>query len=88
MKVARTCRAEEASVKLCFFVKVLKARGLKVAGGRITGSIVDFAGAGAGLKGRIGWTGVAKPGEEEGIGLSGAGVGGDLKIGAARDFSD
>jgi hypothetical protein len=68
-------------------VKVLKARGRKVAGGRITGSILVFVGIAAALKGRIGCTGVANPGEEEGIGFRGAGVGGGLNIGAARGFS-
>lgn len=52
------------------------------------GSIVAFGGIAAALKGRIGCTGVPNPGEEEGIGLSDAGVGGGLKIRAARGFSD
>jgi hypothetical protein len=73
------------SVKLCFLVKVRKARGLKVAGGSNTGRILGFD-RGAMWKGRIGCTGVAKAGEDEGIELRGAGVGGGLNIGIAREF--
>lgn len=88
MKVASTCNAEEVSVKLCFLVNVRKARGRKVAGGRIIGSILAFAGAFSTLKGRMGWTGVANAGLEEGIGFNGAGVGGSLNMEAALILSD
>jgi len=67
-------------------VKVLKARGRSVAGGSIIGSILAFVVAAAALKGLIGCTGVAKAGEEDGIGFGGAGVAGNLKIGAAFGF--
>lgn len=87
MNVARTCNAEEVSVRLCFLVKVRKAKGRKVAGGRRTGRILAFAAAVVTLKGRMGWTGVPKAGDEDGIGFKGAGVGGGLNIGAARGFS-
>jgi hypothetical protein len=87
MNVAKTCRAEEVRVKLCFLVKVLKARGLKVAGGRRIGSILAFTAAAAGLKLLIGSAGVPNAGDDEGIGFDGAGVGGGLNIGAARGFS-
>lgn len=76
------------SVRLCFFVKVLNAKGRRVAGGRIIGRMLALFGIAAALKGRTGCTGVANPGEEEGIGLIGAGVGGGLKMGAALGFSD
>ena len=66
-------------------MKVLKARGRKVAGGSRIGRILAFAGMAAALKGRMGWTGVANAGDEEGIGFNGAaGVLGTLKMGAAR----
>jgi len=87
MKVARTCRAGVVSVKLYFLVKVRKASGLNVGAGRIIGSMLAFIGIAAALKGRIGCTGVANAGDEEGIGFNGAGVGGGLNIGAARGFS-
>jgi hypothetical protein len=87
MNVARTCNAEEVSVKLCFLVKVRKARGRKVAGGRSTGRMLVFGAAVVTLKGRIGCTGVPNAGDEEGIGFDGAGVGCGLNIGAARGFS-
>ena len=69
MKVAKSCKAEEVSVKLYFFVKVRKARGRNVAGGRRMGSMLPLVGTEATLKGRIGCAGVAKAGEEEGIGF-------------------
>jgi hypothetical protein len=75
------------SVKLCFLVKVLKAKGRKVAEGRIIGSMLAFVGIAAALKERIGCTGVANAGEEDGIGFSGAGVGGGLNTGAAIGFT-
>ena len=87
MNVAKTCNADEVSVKLCFLVKVRKARGRNVAGGRRTGSMLAFAAAAVTLKGRMGWIGVPNAGDEEGIGFNGAGVGGGLNIGAARGFS-
>ena len=87
MKVAKTWSADEVRVKLCFLVNVLKAKGRKVAGGSRIGSILAFAGAPAGLKFRIGCTGVANAGDDDGIGFNGAGVGGGLNIGAARGFS-
>lgn len=74
-------------VKLCFFVNVRNANGRRVAGGSIIGSMLALAGAGPGLKGLIGYAGVPKAGEEDGIGLNGPGVFGALKFGAARAFS-
>lgn len=85
--MAKTCKADDVRVRLCFFVKVRKARGRKVAGGRRIGSILPLVGTAAALNGRIGCAGVAKAGDEEGIGFAGAGVGGGLKMGAARGFS-
>lgn len=87
--VARACRADEVSVKLCFFVKVRKARGRNVAGGRIIGSAPALLEVDTGSEDGIGWRGVAKAGEEEGISLTGAGVGvgGGLNTGAARGSS-
>jgi len=73
-------------VRLYFLVKVLKARGRSVAGGSIIGSILALTGAATALKGLIGCTGVAKAGEEDGIGFSGAGVAGTLNMGAAFGF--
>jgi hypothetical protein len=87
MNVAKICSAEEVRVKLCFLVNVLKARGRKVAGGRRIGSILALTGAPAGLKGFMGYAGVPKAGDDEGIGFKGAGVGGGLNIEAARGFS-
>jgi hypothetical protein len=87
MNVAKTCRAEEVSVKLCFLVNVLKARGRKVAGGRRIGSILAFTAAPAGLNCLMGYAGVPNAGDDEGIGFNGAGVGGGLNMGAARGFS-
>ncbi|TGO46023.1 hypothetical protein BOTNAR_0619g00050 [Botryotinia narcissicola] len=88
IKVANTCNADDVNVKLCFFVKVRKASGLKVAGGRRIGRILAFGiGAPAGLKGRIGCTGVANAGDDEGIGFEFvAGVAGGLKSGGSFDF--
>jgi hypothetical protein len=51
------------------------------------GSMLAFCGIAAALKDRIGCTGVANAGDDEGIGLSGAGVGGGLNVGAALGFS-
>lgn len=69
-------------------MKVRKANGLKVAGGRRIGRILAFGiGAAVGLKGRIGCTGVANAGDDEGIGFEFvAGVAGGLKSGGAFDF--
>ncbi len=50
------------------------------------GSTLGFD-IGAAVKGRMGWTGVANAGEEEGMVLWGAGVGGGRNIGAARGIS-
>jgi hypothetical protein len=74
-------------VKLCFLVKVRKAKGRNVAGGRRTGSMLAFAAAVVTLNGRIGCTGVPNAGDDEGIGFNGAGVGGGLNMGAALGFS-
>ena len=87
IKVARTCKADAVSVKLCFLVKMRKARGRRVAAGRSTGRMLAFTPAVGAIKGRIGCTGVPKAGEEEGIGIKGTGRGGGLKIDAARGFS-
>ena len=54
----------------CFLVKVRKASGRRVAGGRMMGRTTDLEGTG-GLKGLSGCAGVAKAGEEEGIPLEG-----------------
>ena len=78
-KVANAWRADEVRVRLCFLVKVRKARGRSVAGGRRMGRTVDLAaGRSAGgariavvLRGSMGWTGVPKAGEDEGTGLAG-----------------
>lgn len=86
MNVARTCKAEDVSVRLCFFVKVRNASGLRVAGGSNMGRMLGFDREGR-LKGRTGCTGVANPGDEEGIGLWGVGVGGTLKRDAVRGSS-
>lgn len=52
------------------------------------GKILTFGmGIGAALNDRMGCTGVAKAGDDEGIGFGlAAGVAGGLKIGAAFDF--
>ena len=54
MNVARTCNAEEVSVKLCFLVKVRKARGRNVAGGSRIGNMLPLAAGAVTLNGRIG----------------------------------
>ena len=64
IKSASDCNACEVRVRLCFFVKILNASGLRVAGGRRIGRIVGTRGCGTLL--RIGWTGVPKAGEDEG----------------------
>lgn len=73
MKVASDCKAGELRVRLCFFVKVRKAKGLRLAGGRRIGRMVGIEGlnAGGGIAGRLsrglmGWTGVPKAGLEDG----------------------
>lgn len=66
MKVANACSADDVRVRLCFFVNVRKAKGLRVVGGRITGNIDGLDGSGA-LELRIGLTGVLKAGDEEGM---------------------
>ena len=53
MKVANACSADDVSVRLCFFVNVRKAKGLRVAGGKIMGNIDGLDGSGA-LEIRIG----------------------------------
>ncbi len=77
MNVARHCRAVDVRVRLCFFVRVRKARGLKVCGGRRIGRIVVVvcwtAGATKGCASftgllAIGYAGVPKAGEEDGMG--------------------
>lgn len=87
IKVANNCKAEDVSVRLCFFVNVRNANGRNVAGGRIMERMLVFAVAGTGLNGFIGYAGVPKAGDEEGMGFNVAGVLGALKIGAARAFS-
>lgn len=69
-------------------MKVRKAKGLNVAGGRRIGRILAFGrGPAAALNGRIGCTGVANAGDEEGIGfILVVGVAGGLKIEAVFDF--
>jgi hypothetical protein len=67
MKVANSCSAGEVSVRLCFLVNVLKASGLRVAGGRRMGRIVAFVGATE--NGFSEWVGVANAGDDEGIGF-------------------
>lgn len=69
MKLDRTCNAVEVSVKLCFFVKVRNAKGRNVAGGRRIGRTLGFASGAESSKGLIGCIGVAKAGEDEGIGF-------------------
>ena len=63
MKLANACSADDVSVRLCFFVNVRNARGLRVAGGRSMGSTDGLDGS-EGLAIRIGWTGVLKAGDE------------------------
>ena len=71
MKVANAASADDVRVRLCFFVKVRNARGRRIAGGRRIGRTVvglSWGGAmGAVRLGSIGWTGVPKAGEEDGI---------------------
>lgn len=75
MKVASAWSADEERVRLCFLVKVRKAIARRLAGGKRMGRMEAF-GAGASevfigfeLKlGLIGCMGVAKAGEEEGMG--------------------
>ena len=66
MKVASTSSADDVKLRLCFFVKVLKARGLKVAGGNMMGSVDGVEGS-CGFLGRIGWAGVPKAGDDDGM---------------------
>jgi hypothetical protein len=65
MNEASSCSAEDVRVRECFFVNVRKARGRKVAGGRMIGRIAAFGALM--LKGFRGWTGVPKAGEDEGM---------------------
>lgn len=75
MKLANAERADDVRVKLCFFVKVRKARGRSVAGGSSMGSTVALTGGlreggariGAVRRGCMGWTGVPNAGDDEGI---------------------
>lgn len=83
MNVANNCSADDVSVRLCFFVNVRKARGRSVAGGISIGSI-DGLDVSGGFEIRIGWTGVPKAGEEEGIKFGCAGVWCVRKTGAVR----
>ena len=64
MKEASSCKAEDVSVKECFLVKVRNARGRRVAGGRMIGSIAALGALT--LKGLSGWTGVPNAGEDDG----------------------
>ena len=66
MKLARSCSADDVSVRLCFFVNVRKARGLKAAGGRSIGN-TDGLDDAVDLEIRTGWSGVLKAGDEEAI---------------------
>jgi hypothetical protein len=86
MKVASTCRADEVKVRLYFLVNVLKARGLKVAGGNIIGRMLAFGAAAAELKDLIGCTGVPKAGDDDGIRFE-TGFNPALNIGAGFRFS-
>lgn len=85
MKVANSCSAEDVRVKLCFFVKVRNANGLKVAGGRRIGRIVALVG-GAMANGLSVCAGVPKAGDEDGMGFEGAGVFGANIDAAVRLF--
>jgi hypothetical protein len=73
MNVASAASADEVRVRLCFFVKVRNASGLRVAGGSKMGRIVVGLSCGGGIGAvrltLMGWTGVPKAGEEDGIGL-------------------
>lgn len=64
MKEASSWRAVDVRVKECFLVNVRKARGRRVAGGRIIGRMPAFGALT--LNGFNGCTGVAKDGEDEG----------------------
>lgn len=87
MKVASSCNADEVKVRLCFLVNVLNASGLSVAGGSRIGSIVAFAGAIE--NGFRDAAGVAKAGEEDGIGFEDLGFGVlAVKIDAACGFRE
>ena len=55
-------------MRLCFLVNVRKARGRNIAGGRTIGRMVDLDGALL-LNGLRGCAGVAKAGEEDGMGF-------------------
>ncbi len=74
MKVASSCNAVDARVKLCFFVNVRNASGRNVAGGKRMGSIVALEG-GAIENGLRVCAGVPKAGEDDGIGFKVEGVG-------------
>ena len=71
MNVASAASADDVRVRLCFFVKVRKACGRSVAGGRIMGRMDGLRAAGAGIgavfRGRMGCAGVPKAGEDEGM---------------------
>lgn len=60
-------------VRLCFLVKVRKATGRSVVGGRRIGRMDTLGGAtGTGLATFVGYTGgVPKPGDEENVGFVG-----------------
>lgn len=72
-------------------MKVRKARGRRVAGGKRIGRTLGFdkAGGAGGSKGFIGYAGVPKAGDEEGIGFIGVDAGCLWrKIGAVRNLVD
>lgn len=66
-------------------VKVRKARGRRVAGGREMGRTAGRAGAGVALKDFRGWAGVPKAGDEEG--MSEGGFGGFAAVSLATYLS-
>ena len=66
MNVAKSCRAEDVSVSSCFLVNVRKARGRRMAGGIRIGNVDGFD-VPVFFTPLIGWTGVLKAGEEDGI---------------------
>ena len=72
-------------VKLCFLVKVRKAMGRSVAGGRAIGRIEDLIGGSIGLCKPMGCTGVPKPGEDEGMIFGCIGVGPLRNLNVLRD---